>query len=211
MRKVKLVFCTLGALLGSLTLVTAQPSGSRYVAPSSSLQRQVADLTQEVYRLQQELGRLRLSFEEQRRENAQLRQEVGRAIAQQQRIEGNYAELSRTLDAQIKTLRRADQSQEEAIIAEVSRQIRKLAAETQAANAALAQSLNRGASNAVSGFTFSEDYPQQGISYAVRPGDTLSQIAHKHNATVRDIQNANKIADPKTLRAGQTLFIPQAQ
>ena len=49
----------------------------------------------------------------------------------------------------------------------------------------------------------------QGVTYTVESGDTLASIAQRFNSTVRDIQNANKIANPKLLQAGQTIFIPQ--
>ena len=181
---------------------TAQLSNSEYIKKHNvafhSLQRQVADLTQETIRLQQELGSLKLSLEEQRRENLHLRQEIRSTLAKQQQVHNSNVE----------TLRHADKTQEQAIIAEVSRQIQKLASEIQTANTAFLENLNRRSTNPVP-LPFSEDYPKQGLSYIVQPGDTLSHIAQKHSAKIRDIQNANKIADPKALRAGQTIFIPQ--
>jgi LysM repeat protein len=83
----------------------------------------------------------------------------------------------------------------------------KLANETQAAINALA----KGAvlRPAVSTPAFADDYPKEGATYTVQRGDTLSSIAHKTNARIQDIVNANKIADPTRLQAGQTLFIPQ--
>ena len=200
----KLTITGLGVVLLVLNPVpsTAQPSNSEYTKEHNvgfhSLQRQVADLTQETIRLQQELGSLKLSLEEQRRENLHLRQEIRSTLAKQQQVHNSNVE----------TLRHADKTQEQAIIAEVSRQIQKLASEIQTANTAFLQNLNRDSTNPVP-LPFSEDYPKQGLSYIVQPGDTLSHIAQKHSAKIRDIQNANKIADPKALRAGQTIFIPQ--
>jgi len=57
--------------------------------------------------------------------------------------------------------------------------------------------------------TFENDYPKEGIVYTVKPGDTLSKIAQENGSTVRDIQNANQIANPKNIQVGQSLFIPQ--
>jgi LysM repeat protein len=45
----------------------------------------------------------------------------------------------------------------------------------------------------------------------VQAGDTLGEIARKHNAKLQDIINANKISDPTRIRVGQTLFIPQGK
>ena len=59
--------------------------------------------------------------------------------------------------------------------------------------------------------TFGDDFPKEGINYTVQSGDTLAVIARKNNAKLQDIINANKIADPTRVRAGQTLFIPQAK
>jgi len=55
---------------------------------------------------------------------------------------------------------------------------------------------------------FSEDFPKQGISYAVQKGDTLALIAKKTGAKFQDIVNANQLADPSKIRIGQKLFIP---
>jgi LysM repeat protein len=55
---------------------------------------------------------------------------------------------------------------------------------------------------------FSEDFPKQGISYAVQKGDTLALIAKKTGGKSQDIINANKLADPSKIRIGQKLFIP---
>ena len=59
--------------------------------------------------------------------------------------------------------------------------------------------------------TFSESYPKEGVAYTVQKGDTLPAIAKKTGAKVQDIINANKIADPSRIVAGQTLFIPGGQ
>jgi LysM repeat protein len=45
-------------------------------------------------------------------------------------------------------------------------------------------------------------------TYAVKPGDTLTQIAREHNTTVAALTTANAIADPSLLRAGQELVMP---
>jgi len=52
------------------------------------------------------------------------------------------------------------------------------------------------------------DFPKEGLNYTVLPGDTLAMIAKKTGARISDIINANKIADPSRIIAGQALFIP---
>jgi LysM repeat protein len=45
-------------------------------------------------------------------------------------------------------------------------------------------------------------------TYKVRSGDTLTVIAAKFHTTVKAIEAANGIADPRTIHPGQTLVIP---
>ena len=51
--------------------------------------------------------------------------------------------------------------------------------------------------------------PKDGFSvYTVQPGDTLSAIAQRHEVLQKSIVQANDIADPNRIRAGQQLYIP---
>jgi LysM repeat protein len=47
-------------------------------------------------------------------------------------------------------------------------------------------------------------------NYTVAAGDTLGQIAARFNTTVDRIQALNNLADPRSLRIGTRLVIPQA-
>lgn len=49
----------------------------------------------------------------------------------------------------------------------------------------------------------------EGETYRVQSGDTLSDIASRFGVTVHAIVNANEIANPRALRAGQKLTIPK--
>lgn len=49
------------------------------------------------------------------------------------------------------------------------------------------------------------------IIYTIRKGDTLLSIARQFGLTVRAIQEANGIDDPRRLRAGQEIVIPLVQ
>jgi N-acetylmuramoyl-L-alanine amidase len=44
----------------------------------------------------------------------------------------------------------------------------------------------------------------------VRPGDTLSALAHQHGTTVDALVAANRLPDPDRIRAGQQLQLPAA-
>lgn len=46
------------------------------------------------------------------------------------------------------------------------------------------------------------------VTYVVKPGDTLSSIAHTYGVTVAAIVAANNIEDPNFIKAGQELIIP---
>jgi LysM repeat protein len=50
--------------------------------------------------------------------------------------------------------------------------------------------------------------PSGAVTYTVKPGDTLSGIAARFNTSVKAIQAANNIADPRVIRSGQVLVIP---
>jgi LysM repeat protein len=47
-----------------------------------------------------------------------------------------------------------------------------------------------------------------GTTVTVRPGDTLSHIALRHNTTVDAIVRANRLSNPRIIHAGQRLQIP---
>jgi uncharacterized protein YkwD len=47
-----------------------------------------------------------------------------------------------------------------------------------------------------------------GYTYTVQPADTLWDIAASHGITIDALVTANALADPRLLRAGQTLFVP---
>lgn len=179
-------------------------------AQSDNLRVTVANLNQDVSLMVQQVNTLRLEIEAMRRENARLREDVNASLANGQ----TQAQLS-SLSGAIETLRReyraADEAQKAAILAEVSRQVAALAAETEKAIGVVADAV--GAQPQVTKpVHFSEDYPETGITYTVRSGDTLSKIAREQGSTIKHIQNANKIVNPaRDLRVGQTIFIPIAQ
>jgi nucleoid-associated protein YgaU len=50
-----------------------------------------------------------------------------------------------------------------------------------------------------------------GITYTVKAGDTLSQIAKDFGVTVEALVEANGIKDPSLIRVGEVLIIPPAK
>lgn len=47
-----------------------------------------------------------------------------------------------------------------------------------------------------------------GVTHTVRSGETLFRIAQQYNLTVEEVQAANNLTDPTSLREGATLIIP---
>ncbi|HVU17899.1 MAG TPA: LysM peptidoglycan-binding domain-containing protein [Candidatus Didemnitutus sp.] len=162
---------------------------------------ELANLHQEVALLQQRVGELSLSLEQLTRDNAALQSKASESYVTLEQLNRTVAEINHTLQNGL-----AEQKRD--ILAQVGTQVEKLARQTQAAIDAVAR--NEAARPAIQ-TTFSENYPKEGISYTVQPGESLAVIAKKNNARMQDIINANKISDASKIRAGQTLFIPQGK
>lgn len=185
----------------SLLLALALPAQAQTASRAD-----LANMREDINQLSQQVARMQLTIEELQRQNNELVREIN---AREKRIR----EISQAAESRISTLQ-SERTQQDArlrseIIAEVTRQIDALGSQTQKAFDELARNMGGPSVQTTTAFEFSNDYPRTGVAYEVRRGDTLSKIARDHNATVRDIQNANKIAEPRELRVGQTIFIPQ--
>lgn len=190
------------ALLGGTVL----PLG----AQSNDLRVAVANMTQDLNLLTQQVKTMRLEMEELRRENARLQAQVA-AASNVNQTEARISSLSSAVESLRGDYRAADEAQKAQIIAEVTRQLNALAKEMQGAINTVAEAVGSQPQVATT-VHFSEDYPKTGKPYVVRSGDTLSGIARQHKSTVKDIQNANKIVNPsRDLKVGETIFIPIAQ
>lgn len=183
---------------------------SPLAAQSDNLRVTVANLSQDVNLMAQHVKTLRLEIEEMRRENARLRALLRTAGANRD-TDARISNLSTAIETLRREYRAADEAQKQQIIAEVTRQVEALARETEKAINVVVEAV--GPQLEVSTpVHFSEDYPESGITYTVRSGDTLSKIAREHGSTIKYIQNANKIVNPaRDLQVGQTIFIPITQ
>ena len=179
-------------------------------AQSETLRVTVANLSQDMKLLEQQVKALRLEIEEMHRENSQLRSELKKALSNQNG-QGQIANLEESVEAVRRDFRLADETCKSEIITKVAKQLNTLAKETQAAINAVVEVV--GEQPQVSApIHFSEDYPKSGATYTVRSGDTLSKIARVHGSTIKHIQNANQIVNPsRDLQVGQTIFIPIAE
>jgi LysM repeat protein/FtsZ-binding cell division protein ZapB len=183
------------ALAGMLIAATATAQVS-----SPQLGMEVAGLREDVRSLVQRVGELSLRVEQLERENANLR----RATTG---LDSTYATVAQ-LNAAVADLNRAIRAGDTAAREQAAAAIKELARQT---NAAVDSVAKGAAARATVQTNFSDEFPKEGISYTVQRGDTLSSIASRFGASIKDIQNANKISDPRSIQVGQTLFIPGAK
>lgn len=177
------------------------------LAQSDNMRVNLANLSQDVSQLSQQVRILRLEIEQMQRENKQLSVQLAEATSNQQ-TDVQISSLGSAIEAVRRDYRAADAAQKEEILTEMNRQMRALAKETEAAIGAVAAVVGS-EPQVETPIHFSSDYPKTGITYTVRSGDTLSKIARDHNSTTKHIQNANKIVNPaRDLQVGQTIFIP---
>lgn len=168
---------------------------------AQNLPVEVANLREDVRGLSQRLGELALRVEQLERENAELRGQLAAAG----RAQVTLAQLREGLADSAREARAAVAASKAETLQQVATQMEKLAKQTNAALESLART-NGDRTPPAAGFT--EDFPREGVSYTVQKGDTLAVIARKTGARAQDIINANKLADPSRIQAGQVLFIP---
>lgn len=182
-------------VVGALVAATAAAQTG-----SSSIGMEVAGLREDVRILVQRVGELSLRVEQLERENATLRQATSG-------LDNTYATVAQ-LNGAVADLNRAIKSGDAAAREQAAAAIKELARQTNAA----VDSIARGAAARPAIQTnFSDDFPKEGVTYTIQRGDTLSSIAGRFGASVKDIVNANKISDPTRIQVGQALFIPGAK
>lgn len=161
----------------------------------------VASLREDVRILDERVRQMAVEMEELKRENRDLREQA----AQQ----SDFVTIQQ-FNASLSELEKALRSGDKQVALQMTEQLEKLAKQTQSAINALAKTSSVTAPQKT--FQFSEvPVGTPGTTYTVQAGDTLSSIAQKFGSTVRDIQNANKIAIPETLQVGIVIFVPQRE
>ncbi|MBE6413049.1 MAG: LysM peptidoglycan-binding domain-containing protein [Verrucomicrobiaceae bacterium] len=162
------------------------------------------DLRQDVNLMRREVGELRLEVEQLRSENEQLKKLVDKLRSSSigsESVRSQVSSVKASVSAQNEALKRE-------IIARVKKDIDALAEQTNSAIQKLAKAVSATPQIATPK-TFSDNYPKTGITYKVKSGDSVSKIARANGSRIQWILDANQIGDPKDLRVGAEIFIPQ--
>lgn len=188
---------------GSVLFLTLASLGSLLPAQTPAIE--LANLREDVRILSQRVGELQTRLEQAEHENRELRAKslgAAQSYATVAQLNDSVADLNRTIKAAVSASKTETLQQ-------VSVQMEKLARQTNAAIDSLTKAVNASRSPiAAPPPTFSDDYPKEGTTYTVQKGDSIGSIAKKTGGSPKDIINANKLADPSKIHAGQALFIP---
>jgi LysM repeat protein len=168
-------------------------------AQSDNIASIIAGMREDIRILDERTRSLSAELEQVKRENRELREGAGNA---------NNVTVAQ-LNAAVADLEKAIRAGDKDVALQLTKQMERLATQTQSALDTMAKGASGGRVNTPATPSFTEDYPKTGVTYVVQQGDTLANIAQRFKSSIRDIQNANKIADARSLQAGQTLFIPQ--
>lgn len=169
----------------------------------------LASISQDVAFYREQMGQMRLEMEALRSELNQLKSTVQSYAQAQNQLTQNYNDFVHNVQKQIDGVQGSMKEQQQQTLSQINKQVDSIADKIQTTMTAQEKAAAKRSSGGGKDDSFTDDYPKTGVSYTVIPGDTLSKIAKQHHATVRDIQNANRISNPNDLRVGQTLFIPQ--
>lgn len=195
---IKVVLC-------STALVFAAFGANTLCAQSSQpLSTELANLSEDVRGLKQRVNELQLRIEQLEHDNGELRGKAANNFVTLTQLNEAVADLNRSIKS-------ATASTKQETLQQVAVQMEKLANQMNAALESVAAARStRPATTAhtAPATTFSDDYPKEGVNYAVQKGDTLAIIARKTGGKPQDIVNANKLSDPSKIQVGQTLFIP---
>lgn len=171
----------------------------------------LANLAQDVGLLTREVRALRLEVESMRSESKTLKNRLAGVDSLRAQLTVINDNVLTQVAALEKAIAAGDAATRKDVLSEVAKQIKAFGAQTDKTLQAISEAVNQqpSVSSAERPNTFDKNYPKDGIVYEVQPGDTLSRIAQKLESRVSWIQNANLIADPTKLQAGQSLFVPQ--
>jgi LysM repeat protein len=196
--------------LRRLTILCAALASTNAV-PRALGQTDIADLHEDVRGLTQRINELSLRIEQLEHENSELQSKVAsgasnRDLVTDSQLNGAVADLNGAIKSAVSESRAE-------ILQQVATQMENLAKQTNTALDSIAKAgvpaQGRPAPAAPTAKpVFGEAYSKEGVSYTVLKGDSVGGIAKKTGAKAQDIIDANKIADPSRIQAGQVLFVP---
>ncbi|MEI6598469.1 MAG: LysM domain-containing protein [bacterium] len=167
--------------------------------------------------MQQDISDLKIEVDKLKMENADLREAMAKQkasaapasstgeIANRQRNE-IFNEVDRRLKQQTADVNAA--------LAELTRQVNAGLAKSQANNKNTNQPTAAAAAPAaaaVADDNLPADMPRTGVTYKVKPGDTVTRIARQLNSKADWILKANKLTNAAALKADAEIFVPQAE
>ena len=179
-------------------IMVAALASAPLVACAQDLGAVIAGMREDIRILDERTRSLTAEIEQLKRENAALREQAART---------QYVTLAQ-FNTALAELEKALRAGDTEVAMQLTQQMERLAKQTNEGFDKLARAAGTRTPSTTVQFT---PVPPgtPGVTYVVEPGDTLASIAQRFGSSVRDIQNANKIADPTKLQVGVTLFIPQ--
>lgn len=167
-----------------------------------SLNARIAGLSEDVAALRAEVSRLRIELEELRAENARLLELAEKKVAPQDSAASKIASLRAEMKNLIATQKRE-------IVSDTDAKIKSLAEMTNRALSDLSRNVNNATIPGPVQTSKPKDFPDGGIEYTVKPGDTLSKIISRNRSKQSWVLYANPGMNPNRIRGGQKIFVPQ--
>ena len=196
-------FTSMPAMKTVLIIAAAAVLAPMAFGQMNSPQAELAGLREDVRGLVQRVGDLQVRVEQLERENRTLRERVVASedsVVTLRQLNDAVSDINRRIQSSVS-------ASEDKTMRQVQQQLEAMSRQMNAALAAVSRSTNQ----TVQAPTFSKDFPQNGVFYTVRTGDTLSGIARRFSVSQDDIVNANRITDRNSLNIGQPLFLPGAK
>lgn len=167
-------------------------------------QSQIAGLSEDVAELRREVEHLRTELEDLRAENARLLELAQKKINPNDEIAPRIAAVRAEFRESLAVLRRE-------LSAETDAKVKALAEMTNRAMADLSKSVNKAAAANVAPSPIARpgDFPDGGIEYTVKSGDTLGKIISQTKSKKNWILYANPGMEPDKIFVGQKIFVPQ--
>ncbi|MCB1123216.1 MAG: LysM peptidoglycan-binding domain-containing protein [Verrucomicrobiae bacterium] len=163
-----------------------------------------ASLSQDVALLKEQLGEMRFEVERLVRENESLQLRMKKIEAQSSAAVSDVV-FRQELSSLREEFNRLSKKQREELLDQITQQIRSLAKEIESTPVTPTRS---GPPPSPIVTEWNKNFPETGIFYVVKSGDTISKIATEAGSRISYIINANKIPDPDRLQVGEKLFIP---